>query len=172
MKRLFKCLMCMAMALAIVGCGGEKKTSIDLSTYPEKFESWTTKDVMNYFKDKGVIEGKKVEEYVQVENDSINPTPKEMTELGSFMDDEGTVMIFVYYFDPQTKSDAVKNAFEATKTSKQVNIEDSGTQIPLPTTYMVGQFAIGDQSIDMEVSKKLETAINDLCKDMSVEKTF
>lgn len=172
MKKLMMGLLVCLMAVSLVGCGENKKTSIDLSAYPEKFEEWTTKDVMKYFEDKGVFT-KDNEQYIQVENDAINPVPEEMTELGSYMDQEGLINIFIYYFDSQTKSDKVKAAYEEAKKDKVVNINADGEKIPLPVTHMVGQFGLDDSgTTDPELKEKFEKAIDDLCADMNLTKDY
>lgn len=174
MKKLMMSLLSVAMFFMLVGCSdGGKKTSIDLTNYPENFEEWTTKDVMKYFEDKGVFDDKG-EQYIQVKNDPINPTPDSMTELGSFMDDDGMIGTYIYFFDPNTDSDLIKKEYENAKTNKTVNIvyEADNFSEPYPVAHMIGQFGFDDESIDQEYIAKYEKALDDLCSDMGVTKEY
>lgn len=172
MKKLVMGLLVCLMAVSLVGCSDSQKTSIDLSQYPEKFEEWKTSDVMKYFEEKGIFTNKDYE-YIQTQNDSMNPAPEEMTELGSYMDDEALSDIYIYYFDPNTDSDKVKAGLQEAKESKVVTLEIDGEKLPLPVSHLVGQFAFDTSATsDPEMKEKFEKALDDLCADMNVTKDF
>ena len=173
MKKLMMGLLSFAMVFCLVACDGGSKSSIDLSKYPKDFAEWKTQDVINYLHDKGVFTNKDFE-YVQTKDDKYNPTPKEMTELGSYMDDAGLATIFIYYFDQNTKSDVVKSTYEIAKKNKKFDIDVGGNEKqPFNVSHMIGQFGFDNSlTTDQELNTKFETALDDLCKDMNVTKDY
>jgi len=163
--------MVFAMALTLVGCGDSgKKASIDLSGYPDKFEEWTTADVMKYFEDKGLFTDKDGQVIQTATYPDYNPAPPEATELGSYMpSDNELVCIMILYFDPNTTDEKVKAGFDKAKADKNLNLYGEMT---MNMTHMIGQFAFIIECGDPEFESKFEEAIEDLCKDMSVTKDY
>lgn len=170
MKKLMIGLLSLIMVVTLVGCssGDSQKGSVDLSKYPQKFEEWKTSDLMKYFEEKGVFTNKDWE-YVQNQKDPNNPSPKEITEIGSYMDNDGLVTIFIYYFDVNGSQD-VKKGYEVLKEKKKFRASD--WDYDLTASHMVGQFGFNNLCTNQEVSQKFEKAFEDLCKDMNVTKDY
>lgn len=174
MKKLLKGLLALVFACTLVGCNGNggKETTIDMSSFPENFEDWTAQDVVDYMIAKDVFT---VEDYayVQVRNDEINPCPDSLTEMGSYMDNEGLITSIIYYWDVE-ESELINTEYENAKANKEVNLVYTqwNESMTYPVAHMIGQIGFFDASADLEHAEKFEQAIQDLASDVGVELTY
>lgn len=167
MKKLLKGLLALVMACTFAACSD--KTTIDMKDFPEKFEDWTTQDVIDYMAAKEVFTEKDYI-YIQVRNDEINPVADSMTELGSYMDNEGMMCSMIYYWNVE-ENELVKSEYEYAKENKEARMVYTAydESIPMPCTHMIGQFGFYDMSADLEFAEKFEQAIKDLAADTGAE---
>ena len=174
MKKLVKVLLVLVVVCSLFACDGNSgnggsDTTVDMTKFPADFAEWTTQDVMDYMTEKGVFTNADYA-YIQVRNDEINPCPDSLTELGSYMDNEGLITTIIYYWDVN-ESELVKTEYEHAKETQEANLVYSlyNETMPYPVTHMIGQFGFFDASADLEFADKFEQAIQDLASDAGVE---
>lgn len=171
MKKLITLMLSLLLVLSLVACGAsdDKKAedaAIDMSQYPADPNEWSGDDLARYFKEAGVFTK---EDYLYVQDHATYYAGTAVDECVSYMDDDGLIMICIFNTDP-ANGDADVDAFLAEVKENHTLPEDFSS---MPVDHMIGDLIFFYSfTADEEVYNAMETACQQLAKDLGVEMEF
>lgn len=183
MKKALTMLLALAMVFSLAACGGAgnaddnkengsgNKEENKTYDYPENFDEWTDTDLVNYFRENGLITN---EDWITVQNDI------EWTQSGGFSaivsyygDDASGVWIDFYYLDVPNAIERINEVYDEIKTTHKYEMVDVAPGEYMTPTHMVGKFVFDfSMIVDEETADKAEEVYQELITEYKLTPEF
>ncbi len=169
MKKIFTILLSILLVTSLAACSssGDEESSFDFSSKPEDFEEWTTQDVIDYFYGIGVFTDEDAQ-YIQTDV-TDNPCPDSLTELGSYMTDTDTILI--YWMDPDDDRELVVANYTTMIETMAVDMTftDYDETYSYPCSYVLGRFGFTVYTSNPEFDTGFDQGMTDLADHFGLE---
>lgn len=164
MKKLLTVLLIAFMTLSLAGCEMLKLDDEQPATDNDKpstetrtsdYSQWKTADMVNYLKEKGVFTN---EEWIYV-SDSLEIGGTGITEMVSYMDDEGTIMGIIIYIDPESSDPLTQAHLKTLQEEQSIKMEN----LVIEADKVVGTVLVRySDSIDETFYENMKAALAEL----------